>query len=148
MTNSREMPFNPGFEINPTFSPMGFEYGNDVFGPKVENRMLNDIRKSLMNPTCEGPEIVYSIAMDVGKKEHKALLEKMHLLYGVVTYAAGRLGDELSAVRDIYIKYHLTVDGLLPKCMKSGRVKLLFICRNMLRTIRGVVLLYMQKLEK
>lgn len=94
MTNSREMPFNPGFEINPTFSPMGFEYGNDVFGPKVENRMLNDIRKSLMNPTCEGPEIVYSIAMDVGKKEHKALLEKMHLLYGVVTYAAGRLGDE------------------------------------------------------
>lgn len=29
-----------------------------------------------MNPTCEGPEIVYSIAMDVGKKEHKALLEK------------------------------------------------------------------------
>lgn len=94
MTNSREMPFNPGFEINPTFSPMGFEYGNDVFGPKVENRMLNDIRKSLMNLTCEGPEIVYSIAMDVGKKEHKALLEKMHLLYGVVTYAAGRLGDE------------------------------------------------------
>ena len=94
MMNCDEMLFNPGLEINPVFSPMGFEYGQDVFGPEVENRMLDDIRKSLMDPACEGPEIVYSIAMDVGKKEHRALLEKMHLLYGVVTYAAGRLGNE------------------------------------------------------
>lgn len=87
-------PFNPGFDITPTEHPMGFLYGPDVFGPAVENRKLNDIRGSLMDPECEGPEIVYAIAMDVGKKEHKALLESMHLLYGVVTYAAGKLGTE------------------------------------------------------
>lgn len=88
------MIFNPGFDIEPTMNPMGFKYGSDVFGPQVENRYLKDIRKSLSDPLCDGPEIVYSIAMDVGKAKHKDLLEQMHLLYGVVTYAAGRLGKE------------------------------------------------------
>ncbi len=86
--------FNPGFDIRPVQNPMGFRYGADVFGPPVENRKLDDIRKSLMEPSCSGPDIVYAIAMDVGKKEHRELLQSMHLLYGVVTYAAGKLGKE------------------------------------------------------
>ena len=88
------MEFNPGFDIIPTVNPMGFKYGADVFGPQVENRYLRDIRGSLSDPQCDGPEIVYSIAMDVGKCKHREMLERMHLLYGVVTYAAGRLGKE------------------------------------------------------
>ncbi len=88
------MNFNPGFDIKPTTQPMGFEYGKDVFGPKVENRTLDAIRKSLRDPECSGPEIVYSIAMDVGKKKHIDILNDLHLLYGVVTYAAGRIGEE------------------------------------------------------
>lgn len=88
------MKFNPGFNIEPTMNPMGFVYGNDVFGPQVENRLLKDIRNSLSDPACEGPEVVYAIAMDVGKKIHADLLKEMHLLYGVVTYAAGKLGRE------------------------------------------------------
>lgn len=73
---------------------MGFRYGGDCFGPEVENRYLDNIRDSLRDPCCDGPAIVYSIAMDVGKSAHRSLLEKMRLLYGVVMYAAGRLGDE------------------------------------------------------
>lgn len=88
------MKFYPGFNIRPTAQPMGFEYGPDVFGPKVENRTLDSIRKSLHDPDCSGPDPVYSIAMDVGKTEHRSLLTQIHLLYGAVTYAAGRLGDE------------------------------------------------------
>ena len=88
------MEFYPGFDIQPTTDPMGFKYGKGIFGPEVENRSLDSIRKSLRNPDCDGPDPVYSIAMDVGKLEHKPLLEKLHLLYGTVTYAAGRLGDE------------------------------------------------------
>ena len=88
------MNFNPGFNITPIHHPPGFRYGDDCFGPEVENRYLDDIRSSLRDPECEGPAIVYSIAMDVGKRIHHSLLEKMHLLYGVVMYAAGRLGDE------------------------------------------------------
>ena len=86
--------FYPGFDIYPTVSPMGFEYGEGVFGPTVENRSLDDIRKSLADPHCNGPEIVYSIAMDVGKEKHRKILNELHLLYGAVTYAAGKLGNE------------------------------------------------------
>lgn len=86
--------FYPGFDIVPISNPMGFRYGKGVFGPEVENRTLDAIRPSLMDPACTGPQTVYSIAMDVGKEEHRALLEEMHLLYGAVTYATGRLGCE------------------------------------------------------
>ena len=88
------MTFNPGFDIIPTTNPMGFQYGQTVFGPEVENRTLDSIRKSLRDPDCEGPDQVYSIAMDVGKTDHLPLLTKLHLLYGAVTYAAGALGNE------------------------------------------------------
>jgi len=83
-----------GFGIKSTLNPLGFEYADDVFGPKVENRTLDSIRKSLKDPNCKGPETVYAIAMDVGKEQHKQILKDLHLLYGVVTYAAGTLGEE------------------------------------------------------
>ena len=88
------MTFYPGFDIRPTTNPMGFEYGPGVFGPVVENRVLDSIRTSLLDPSCSGPDPVYSIAMDVGKSEHLPKLKQHHLLYGAVTYAAGRLGNE------------------------------------------------------
>jgi len=86
--------FNNGINVLPTKGKLGFEYGADCFGPVVENRTLDSIRKSLANHDSDGPEIVYSIAMDVGKQIHRKKLEALHLLYGVVTYAAGRIGDE------------------------------------------------------
>ena len=89
-----KLDFYPGFDIEPTTHPMGFRYGSGVFGPEVECRRLDAIRKSLRDPNVDGPDPVYTIAMDVGKDEHRPLLEKLHLLYGVVTYAAGRLGRE------------------------------------------------------
>ena len=55
-----------GFDIRPTVDPMGFTYGEGVFGPEVEVRHLDAIRKSLRDPRCAGPDEVYSIAMDVG----------------------------------------------------------------------------------
>lgn len=88
------MSFDPGLNIQPVTRPLGFVYGDGCFGPAVEQRKLDDIRKSLRDPDCDGPEIVYSIAMDVGKTKHKPILQKMMLLYGVVTYAAGKLGEE------------------------------------------------------
>jgi len=86
--------FDNGFNIRPLIEELGFKYGADCFGPVVENRTLDSIRKSLSDPNSDGPEIVYSIAMDVGKKIHKGKLETLHLLYGAVTYAAGRIGNE------------------------------------------------------
>ncbi len=90
----KQYQFYPGFDIRPAEQGLGFIYGPGVFGPTVENRTLDSIRKSLMNPDCDGPEIVYSIAMDVGKEEHRAILDGLHLLYGAVSYANGSLGIE------------------------------------------------------
>ena len=63
------MSFDPGLNIQPLNQPLGFAYGDDCFGPIVEQRRLDDIRQSLRDPDCNGPEIVYSIAMDVGSKK-------------------------------------------------------------------------------
>ncbi len=86
--------FRPSLDIRPTHDPMGFQYGEDCFGPKVEKRQLDNIRKSLLEPDCKGPETVYAIAMDVGKTAHKKQLKDQHLLFGVVTFAKGQLGKE------------------------------------------------------
>lgn len=86
--------FDPGFPIQATVDPLGFRYGPGVFGPVCELRRLDAIRSSLRDPQCDGPEIVYAIAMDVGTEDRRADLLARNLLFGVVTYAAGRLGDE------------------------------------------------------
>lgn len=88
------MTHDPQLDIEPLTDPLGFRYGDDCFGPPVETRELDAIRRSLLNPDCDGPETVYAIAMDVGKKKDRPVLEDLHLLYGVVTYAKGRLGRE------------------------------------------------------
>ena len=88
------MNFDPGFDITPTAEPLGFRLGPDCFDKGTEVRKLDAIRKSLRDPNCDGPEDVYAIMMDVGRIRDRAEIEKRNLLFGVVTYAAGRLGDE------------------------------------------------------
>jgi len=88
------MKFNPGFNIEPLLNPLGFKYGENCFGPEVENRTIDSIRKSLMDPKCDGSDTVYSIAIDVGNVKHLPVLKDKMLLYGAVTYVAGKLGKE------------------------------------------------------
>lgn len=83
-----------GLNLTRTTDPLGFQYGTDCFGPKPQARTLNEIRRSLRDPNCIGPAEVYAIAMDVGHLEDRDDLRSRNLLFGVVTYAAGRLGDE------------------------------------------------------
>jgi glucose-6-phosphate isomerase, archaeal len=73
---------------------LSFSYDEGVFGPQPEFRRLDAIRRSLRDPNCEGPDPVYSIAMDVGRREHREELARRMLLFGVVVYAAGQLGEE------------------------------------------------------
>jgi glucose-6-phosphate isomerase len=86
--------FDAGLDVRPLREPMGFAYGPGVFGPSPELRRLDAIRPSLRDPACPGPDPVYAIAMDVGREEDRAELLRRHLLFGVVTYAKGRLGTE------------------------------------------------------
>ncbi len=85
---------NFGLNIEPKYDPLGFAYGDDVFGPEPELRKLDTIRPALRAPDCNGPDPVYAIAMDVGRPGDRHELGRRNLLFGVVAYAAGRLGDE------------------------------------------------------
>ncbi|MCI8837112.1 MAG: glucose-6-phosphate isomerase [Hungatella sp.] len=88
------MGFYPGLEIKSTRDPIGFVYGEHTFGPKAEVRRLADIRNSLEDRGCEGPEELYAIVMDVGETEDRSHMEKRNLLFGAVTYSAGVMGRE------------------------------------------------------
>ncbi|MGL4858857.1 MAG: glucose-6-phosphate isomerase family protein [Enterobacteriaceae bacterium] len=83
-----------GLSMEVQHSPMAFHYQTPVTGPQSEIRTLEQIRPSLRDPECSGPEQVYAIAMDVAKQHHLPELKQRMLLFGVVTYAAGTLGEE------------------------------------------------------
>jgi glucose-6-phosphate isomerase len=88
--------FNPGLGVHFHPDTFQFSYDDGVFGPEhAELRSLKEIRAGLQNPECNGPDPVYSIVMDVGRKADEQVLKQRMLLYGVVAYAAGRLGSEL-----------------------------------------------------
>jgi len=94
ISKGNAMKFDPGIGIVPVHDPLGFDYETGVFGPPPERRSLNAIRPSLLDPNCAGPDPVYAIAMDVGRDEIRSELEQRMLLFGVVSYASGRLGQE------------------------------------------------------
>jgi glucose-6-phosphate isomerase len=83
-----------GLDVEIDAATMEFSYGAGVSGPEPEFRTLDAIRPSLLDPNCSGPSPVYSIAMDVRRKEDEDDLKARYLLFGVVAYAAGRLGKE------------------------------------------------------
>ena len=86
--------FDPGIVVRLRPGELSFDYGDGIFGPVPEMRTLDAIRPSLSDRACTGPDPVYGIAMDVGKVQHRADLERRYLLFGVVAYAAGQLGKE------------------------------------------------------
>ena len=88
------MKFDSGIGVIPVREPLGFCYEPGVFGPQPERRPLDTIRRSLRDPACAGPDPVYAIAMDVGREEIRTELEQRMLLFGVVIYASGKLGEE------------------------------------------------------
>lgn len=94
MSKEAALRFDPGLDVTVRAGELDFDYGPEVKGPVAEMRRLDAIRASLRDPECEGPDPVYGIAMDVCRLTDAADLERRYLLFGVVAYAAGRLGDE------------------------------------------------------
>jgi glucose-6-phosphate isomerase len=88
-----ERGFDPGLDVRFLKDTLNCRYGPGVFGPKPEYRSLDAIRGSLRDPNCSGPDPVYAIAMDVGRVEHLDELKRRMLLFGIVMYAKGKLGD-------------------------------------------------------
>lgn len=93
-TDYSALKFAPGFDIRLRADSLAFEYGERTFGPEPELRRLDDIRRSLRDPECNGPDPVYGIVMDVGARADADELRRRYLLFGAVVYASGRLGEE------------------------------------------------------
>lgn len=75
---------------------MNFQFSDTLFFPKIaEKRYLDEVRSSMYDANSFGPKVLYSIAMDVGKKKDKKDLFKRNLLYGLVAYNKGLVGNEL-----------------------------------------------------
>jgi glucose-6-phosphate isomerase len=94
MSSSHIGCFDPGLDVHLSETDLSFKYGPGVTGPVAEMRRLDDIRASLRNPKCSGPDPVYGIAMDVARREDLEAFKCRYLLFGVVAYAEGRLGEE------------------------------------------------------
>jgi glucose-6-phosphate isomerase, archaeal len=95
MNGQASRKFDPGIGVHFDRSRFTFTYEPDVFGPeKAELRRLDEIRSTLHDPKAQGPDPVYAIAMDVGRTEHREVLKRRNLLYGVVAYASGQIGCE------------------------------------------------------
>lgn len=85
--------YAPGFAVYPAVDPLGYVFGEDVFGPVPECRHLDDIRASLSDPDAKGPDVLYAIVMDIGKKKDREKIIEHNLVYGSVVYAAGTIGN-------------------------------------------------------
>jgi glucose-6-phosphate isomerase, archaeal len=85
---------DPVLHVSLSDHELSFRYGPGTVGPDPEFRSLAAIRASLLNPQCSGPDPVYGIAMDVAREDDVKELKRRMLLYGIVAYAAGRLGQE------------------------------------------------------
>jgi glucose-6-phosphate isomerase len=83
-----------GIDVAVDPAAMTIAYGPGVSGPPLELRGLDAIRASLLDPQCDGPDPVYAVAMDVARAEDLEELRRRNLLFGVMLFAAGRLGDE------------------------------------------------------
>ena len=93
------MTFDSGLDARWSHESRTFEYGAGVFGPTAEHRRLDAIRASLCDPDCHGPDPVYSIVMDVGRREHLLELQRRRLLFGVVAIRQAVLDASPSVVR-------------------------------------------------
>ena len=70
----KRMNFDPMLDVRLSPTSLSFGYGSGVFGPQPEFRRIDDIRYSLLDPHCSGPDPVYAIAMDVGRIPHPAVV--------------------------------------------------------------------------
>lgn len=87
-----DAPFEPSLAVA-VDEDLRLAFGAGVDGPDTEVRRLDDIRSSLPHPDVTGPDALYGIAMDVARAHDRAVLEKARLLFGIVAFAPGTIGD-------------------------------------------------------
>ncbi len=83
-----------GMDIELDLEGLRFVFGSDMHGVPSEQRKLDAVRASLMDPQCAGPDLLYTIYMDFCREADRARILADGLLYGGVIYTAGAMGRE------------------------------------------------------
>lgn len=84
--------FEPSLSVS-VGDDLRIAFGPGTDGPDTEIRRLDDIRGSLSDPGATGPEALYGIAMDVAETRDRSVLDENRLLFGIVAFSAGTIGD-------------------------------------------------------
>lgn len=83
-----------GLDLRLDEQRLALAFGPDMLHPAGEIRRLDDIRASLENPQATGPEHLYTIYMDIARRDDLPALTAQGLLYGAVVYNSGTVGHE------------------------------------------------------
>jgi glucose-6-phosphate isomerase, archaeal len=78
--------------LRPGTIDLGF--GPSVVHPDGERRSLDAVRPMLSDPGASGPDLLYTIYMDIGEAADVPALRQQGLLYGTVVYNQGSVGRE------------------------------------------------------
>lgn len=73
---------------------LALEFAPEVAHPEGEIRLLEQVRASLEDSQAQGPEHLYTIYMDIARRQDLPALEEQGLLYGAVVYNSGTVGQE------------------------------------------------------
>ena len=83
-----------GLDLRLNEEDLELDFGPEVVHPSGEIRHLNQIRASLADPQSTGPDHLYTIYMDIARRDDLDALTAQGLLYGAVVYNAGTIGQE------------------------------------------------------
>ncbi|MBE3561504.1 MAG: hypothetical protein IMW89_20130 [Ktedonobacteraceae bacterium] len=73
---------------------LALDFGPEIVHPAGEKRTLAQVRSMLADHQANGPEHLYTIYMDVYRQQDENALLQQKLLYGIVVYNHGTLGNE------------------------------------------------------
>jgi glucose-6-phosphate isomerase len=83
-----------GLDLRLDEQHLALDFGLDILHPAGETRTLAQARPMLEDQKSIGPDHLYTIYMDIFRKEDKDALHAQSLLYGAVVYNHGTLGQE------------------------------------------------------
>jgi glucose-6-phosphate isomerase, archaeal len=84
-----------GLDLRLDEGDLTLRFGDGVEHPDGERRRLDDVRASLADPTAAGPDHLYTVYMDIARRQDLPALHDQGLLYGAVVYNHGTIGREL-----------------------------------------------------
>lgn len=83
-----------GLDLELRAGTIELAFGPTTVHPDGERRTLDQVRPMLSDPNATGPDLLYTIYMDICNQDELPALQRQGLLYGAVVYNKGNVGTE------------------------------------------------------